>query len=79
MSRTLLTISVASTILFALVVLTKLGFPLIVSALLAAVAGFVWWQYERNENENEKPGVADAICAVFDIRDILKYINRLFF
>jgi len=76
MSGLILTVSVVSTILFALVVLTKLGVPVIFSVLLALAIGYVWWRYEREENEN--PNVADGICALLDVKDIVKNVNRLF-
>ena len=76
MSGIIIFLSVASTILFALVVLTKLGVPVIFSVLLALVAGYVWWRYERADNE--KPGLADGIVALMDAKDIVKYVNKLF-
>lgn len=76
MSGLILTVSVVSTVLFALVVLTKLGLPVIFSVLLALAIGYVWWRYERDDNENQ--GVADGICALLDVKDIIKNVNKLF-
>ncbi len=76
MSGIMVFVSVISTILFALVVLTKLGVPMIFSALLALIAGYVWWRYEREDNE--KRGMIDYIVAFMDVKDIFKYVNKLF-
>lgn len=76
MSGLILTVSIVSTVLFALVVLTKLGLPMIFSVLIALAIGYVWWRHERDDNE--KQGVADGICALLDVKDIIKNFNRLF-
>lgn len=69
-------LSVASALLFSLVVLIKLGVPIIIALFFAVLAGYVWWLYERKEDEDR--GVIDYLVALMDARDILKYINKLF-
>lgn len=76
MSSIIIGLSVTATILFALVVLTKLGVPVIFSVLLALAAGYVWWRFEREDHDQHS--WADRITALMDIKDILKYVNKLF-
>jgi len=59
-----------------MVVLTKLGVPIILSALLAAAVGYFWWRYERENNEDQ--GLGEGIVALLDVKDIIKNLNRLF-
>ncbi len=74
----LLLISTVSTLLFALVVLIKLGVPAVFAFMLAMAVGFVWWRFEKNDTENEKQGWADYLVTLMDIKDIFKYVGRLF-
>jgi len=76
MSRLMLLISVVSTIVFALLILIKLGVPVIVAVLLALVAGYTWWRFERAESEERS--LADYLCAFMDFKSIFKYVNQLF-
>jgi len=59
------------------VVLVKLGVPMIVAVLLAMIVSYVWWRYERNDNEER--GFIEYLSALMDFRDIFKHFNKLFY
>ena len=77
MSGIILLISAVSTLLFSLVVLTKLGVPIIVAILLALSVVYILWRYERQE-DNENRNWSDYLGSLMDIKDIVKYVNKLF-
>ncbi len=76
MSGAVLLISVVSTLLFSLLVLIKLGVPVIVAGVLALVVGYVWWRVEQADDEER--GWADYWCVFSDGKDIVKYVKQLF-
>jgi len=78
MSGLILLISAASTLLFALVVLIKLGVPILIAISLAMLVGYIWWKFESNEDKNEKENAADYLGALWDVKDIFKHVNKLF-
>ncbi len=77
MSGIILLISAVSTLLFSLVVMIKLGVPTIVALLLAVFIGYIWWRYERDD-DNEDRNWSDYLGSLMDIKDIAKYVNKLF-
>jgi len=77
MSGIILLISAVSTLLFSLVVMIKLGVPTIVALLLAVFIGYIWWRYERDD-DNEDRKWSDYLGSLMDIKDIAKYVNKLF-
>lgn len=70
-------LSVLTMVLFCYVMLGKLGVPPVIAGIVAMVAGYILWQFE-NKEEDDGPGWARGLEALFDFRDIMKYVNKIF-
>ena len=77
MSLTIQAISIIAATLFSYVILSKVGVPWFIAALLAIIAGYLIWRWENAESEDD-PKWMTMLSSMKDLKDITKYVNQIF-